>query len=76
MEDKLKTYYQDNKDGLIQKKKEKIYCDKCGRDVRRDGISEHKKSKRCIRDGRVITMFVDQEKEKREIYNMGLEDKY
>ena len=73
---KQKTYYQERKVGIKLKRQQRIDCDICGRDVRKDGLLIHKKSKRCLRDGRVIGMFVEQEKEKREAYNMGLEDKY
>ena len=43
-----KEWYQNNKEYYIEYKKVKIECDICSSFVRRDGISEHKKAKKCI----------------------------
>ena len=60
--EKYKQYYELNKDKVLEKKKEyrelnkqkieekrseKIKCDKCGSEVRRDGLSAHKKTLKC-----------------------------
>ena len=43
-----KQRYQDNRDNILEKQKQKITCDICGSIVRKGGLSEHKKTKKCI----------------------------
>jgi len=43
-----KQYYQDNRDEILDKQNQKITCDICGSIVRKDGLSEHKRTKKCI----------------------------
>jgi len=46
-----KTHYQNNKEILLEKQKqygkEKIICDHCGCEVRKDGLNRHKKTNKC-----------------------------
>ena len=42
-----KQYRNDNKEKLAEKAKEKVICDNCGSEIRKDGLSKHKKSKKC-----------------------------
>jgi len=43
-----KHYRQDNHEKISEKKKEKTTCDHCGSIVRKDGISEHKRTQKCM----------------------------
>jgi hypothetical protein len=43
-----KEYYEANKEMILKKNKIKIACDNCGALVRKDGLSTHKKSKKCM----------------------------
>jgi len=45
---KQKEYYEKNKDKISEKQKEKITCD-CGCLIRKDGLKEHKKTKKHIK---------------------------
>ena len=42
-----KEYRELNKQKIEEKRSEKIKCDKCGSEVRRDGLSAHKKTLKC-----------------------------
>lgn len=50
--DKIKErkaiYYINNLDMINNKKKEKVCCDICGSFIRKDGLREHQKTKKCI----------------------------
>lgn len=41
-------WVENNSDYLNEKRKEKITCDNCGSIVRKDGLSEHKKTIKCM----------------------------
>jgi hypothetical protein len=41
--EKTRQHYQANKEVILEKKKERFVCE-CGRECRRDGIAEHRKS--------------------------------
>jgi hypothetical protein len=43
-----KQYYDDNKDKIAEKGKQKINCDICGCEVRKQGLKRHKISLKCI----------------------------
>jgi predicted GIY-YIG superfamily endonuclease len=43
-----KNYYEENKEALSERKREKIPCDHCGRLVSRGNIPKHKRTKRCV----------------------------
>ncbi len=43
-----KEYRENNKEQLKEKTKEKIACNRCGCMIRKDSISTHKKTKKCI----------------------------
>ena len=43
-----KKYYEDNKEKKLEKAKEKVICDHCGCEVRKEGLNRHKKSNKCI----------------------------
>jgi hypothetical protein len=43
-----KQHYEQNKAEISAKKKEKVTCDICGLLVRKDGISKHHKTKKCL----------------------------
>ena len=45
--DKYKAHYQNNKESILQKLKEKVKCEFCGSSVRKDGLRKHQKSKKC-----------------------------
>ena len=77
--ERLKGYYQENKEGISQKKNSQIKCEVCFREVLKNNISRHKKSKSCVKEGMAIALLVEQEKELREAResdHMSLEDKY
>ena len=40
--------YKKNKELILAKRKEKIICDNCGGEIRRDVLARHKKSKKCL----------------------------
>ena len=42
-----KEYHQKNKEKIAEYQKEKVKCDKCGCEIRRNCLSRHKKSKKC-----------------------------
>ena len=42
-----KEYYEENKEKILQKKKDKIECDKCGSVVNINGLTRHKRTKKC-----------------------------
>jgi hypothetical protein len=46
--EKNKKYYEDNKEKINEKRKEKVICDHCGCEVRKNGLKEHQKTKKCI----------------------------
>ena len=57
--EKIKQYYEADKEQILKRAKqyyeankqkltEKVKCDKCGCEVRRDGLVKHKKTKKCI----------------------------
>lgn len=48
MVEKDKKYYQDNHDKILEKKKEKITCNICGCNVRKNEIKRHQRSKKCM----------------------------
>ena len=43
-----KEWYEANKDKILERQKQKVICDRCGSEVRKNGLAEHKKSKKCI----------------------------
>ncbi len=43
-----KKYYQNNKDKIAEKLKENVNCDKCGCEVRKNCLSRHKRTLKCI----------------------------
>jgi hypothetical protein len=43
-----KQYYLENKDKIAEKGKEKVNCDICGSNVRKDCLAKHKRSQKCI----------------------------
>ena len=43
-----KQYHVDNKDKIEERRKQKVNCDKCGCEVRKDSLIRHKKSQKCI----------------------------
>lgn len=45
---KAKKYYQNNRDELLEKQKEKITCNICGCDVRKNGLKRHQQTIKCI----------------------------
>ena len=45
--DKEKIYAKKWRDANIDYRKEKIKCDNCGSMISRNGIAEHKKTKKC-----------------------------
>ena len=42
-----KKYHNNNKEKIAEKKKEKVICDHCGSEIRKDGLSPHKKTNKC-----------------------------
>jgi hypothetical protein len=46
--EKAKQKYQDNKDKILDKTKQKVKCDKCGCEVRKNTLIRHKRSQKCI----------------------------
>ena len=42
-----RQYYKNNKDKIAEKQKEKIVCDNCGCEVRKNGLIQHQKSNKC-----------------------------
>jgi len=44
----MKQYYIDNKEKITATRQQKVKCDKCGCEVRRDCLNRHKKSLNCI----------------------------
>ena len=58
--EKAKTYYQDNKEDMTLKNKEKINCQFCYREVLKTNISRHKKTKTCLKEGQAIALVVGQ----------------
>lgn len=46
--EKQHQYYEQNRATINEKKKEKVTCDICGSLVRKDGIPDHHKSKKCL----------------------------
>jgi len=43
-----KENYKANKDKILEKQKQKVICDYCGCEVRKDGLKKHQKTKKCI----------------------------
>jgi len=43
---KRKKRYEENKEQILEKRKEKITCEICGYEIRKDGKSEHERSKK------------------------------
>lgn len=46
--DYKKEYREANKEQILEKRKEKVICDHCGCEIRKDGLKEHQKTKKCI----------------------------
>ena len=46
--EKAKIYYENNKKKILEELSKKIECEKCGSIVRKDGLKEHQKTKKCI----------------------------
>ena len=44
----MKQYYIDNIEKITETRKQKVKCDKCGCEVRKDGLAKHKKTLKCI----------------------------
>jgi len=44
-----KKYRENNKEKIKEKAREKIKCDICGSEIRRDSLGQHKKSLKCIK---------------------------
>jgi ribosomal protein S27E len=40
-------YYEEKRDGILERKREKVPCDHCGRIVCRGDMAKHKRTKRC-----------------------------
>ena len=47
MKEYNKKYREDNKEKKAEKAKEKVICNNCGAEIRRDSLSKHKKSNKC-----------------------------
>ena len=45
--EKKKQYREANKDKIAEKQKEKVICDNCGCEVRKDCLKRHQKSNKC-----------------------------
>ena len=45
LKEKNKKYYEDNKDKILEKLREKIICEVCQKEMRKDKLTRHKKSK-------------------------------
>ena len=45
--EKDRKYYQNNRDKILQKQKENIICNVCGCEVRKHGLKEHQRTKKC-----------------------------
>ena len=43
-----KKYYEDNADKIAERDKEKINCDICGCEVRKQGLKRHKRTQKCM----------------------------
>ena len=43
-----KNYYEANREQINEKVKEKVICDHCGCELRRDTLKRHQKTKKCI----------------------------
>lgn len=43
-----KNWYEDNKEEIAEKRKEKVICDSCGVEIRKDCLKRHQKTKKCI----------------------------
>lgn len=48
IKERNKQYYLDNIKSISEKMKHKITCDNCGSIIRKDGIYNHKKTKKCL----------------------------
>tara|TARA_R100000951_G_C2565200_1_gene156926 strand:- start:110 stop:655 length:546 start_codon:yes stop_codon:yes gene_type:complete len=50
--EKIKEYYENNKEKINEKarerKKEKVICDHCGCEMRKDCLKQHQKTKKCL----------------------------
>jgi len=44
----FKEYYQNNREKILEKKLEKVKCNICGCDVRKEYLVRHQKTKKCI----------------------------
>jgi len=45
--EKKKLYFNANKEIINEKRREKIKCNHCGSEIRKDSLSRHKKSNKC-----------------------------
>ena len=43
-----RTYYEENKEVMNNKAKEKVDCDICGSSLRLSGLAKHRKTDKCI----------------------------
>jgi len=43
-----KAHYEEKRDGILERMREKIPCDNCGRIVCRSSMTAHKETKRCV----------------------------
>jgi hypothetical protein len=46
--EKKKEWRENNKDKLLERAREKVECDICKSFVRRDGLKEHQRTKKCM----------------------------
>ena len=43
-----KRYYEQNKDKLNEQRKQKVICNRCGFEVKKNSLPRHKRSLKCI----------------------------
>jgi len=48
LKEKKKEYYEDNKEKIKEQNNEKVICDHCGCDIRKQYLKRHQRSKKCI----------------------------
>tara|TARA_B110000444_G_scaffold233499_1_gene243068 strand:- start:543 stop:1148 length:606 start_codon:yes stop_codon:yes gene_type:complete len=48
IKEQKKIYYEKNKDQILEYQKEKVICDHCGCEVRKNGLNRHQKTNKCI----------------------------